>query len=279
MRRCEVKKLISACKGAYSAIIFLFLYLPIVVLIVLSFNESSSRAVWGGFSLKWYTALLENSSIRDALVNTLFIAAASAAIATVVGTAAAIGINSMRRLPQTLITNLTYIPVTNADIVTGVSLMVLFMFLSIPFGRVSLLLAHVTFNIPYVILSVMPKLHQMNKHSYEAALDLGCTPLGAIIKVVIPEIMPGIITGAILAFTLSIDDFVISFFTKGDGINTLSTVIYTAITKGTKLKNQINALSAVMFIVVLALLIVVNVRASKDARERERAARNRARHR
>jgi len=274
-----MRKLLSACKGAYSALIFLFLYLPIAVLIILSFNESPSRAVWGGFSLKWYLALFENDSIRAALVNTIIIAVASALIATVVGTAAAIGINSMRRLPQTLITNLSNIPVMNADIVTGVSLMVLFMFLAIPFGRISLLLAHVTFNIPYVILSVMPKLKQMNKYTYEAAMDLGCNPLQAIIKVVLPEIMPGIITGAILAFTLSIDDFVISFFTKGDGVNTLSTVIYTALTKGTKLKSQINALSAIMFVVVLVLLIIVNIRSSREARERERLSRMNTRRR
>ena len=260
-----MKKLSKILKSSYSALVFLFLYAPIVVLIVFSFNESKSRGNWGGFSLKWYESLFHNSEIMEALFNTFLIAVLASLIATVLGTMAAIGINSMNKALQSLFMNVTYLPVLNADIVTGVSLLILFMFLGIPLGRVSLLLAHITFNTPYVILSVMPKLKQMNKHAYEAALDLGCTPLMAIIKVVIPEILPGVITGAILAFTLSIDDFVISFFTTGAGVNTLSIPIYSMVRRG--IKPEINALSSIMFVVVLLLLVVVNIRSSKDIRK------------
>jgi len=260
-----VKNLSKAIKGSYSALIFLFLYAPIAVLIAFSFNESKSRGTWGGFSLKWYETLFHNSEIMEALFNTLLIAVLASLIATVLGTAAAIGINSMSKALQSIFMNVSYLPVLNADIVTGVSLLILFMFLGIPLGRVSLLLAHITFNIPYVILSVMPKLKQMNKHAYEAALDLGCTPVMAILKVVVPEIMPGVITGAILAFTLSIDDFVISFFTTGAGVNTLSITIYSMVRRG--IKPEINALSSIMFVAVLLLLVIVNVRSSKDVRK------------
>ncbi len=260
-----MKKLINIFKNTYSALIFIFLYAPIVVLIVFSFNESKSRGKWGGFSLKWYEALFQNSSIMEALFNTLLIAFLAALFATIIGTVAAIGIHNMGRLPQAFFMNVSYLPVLNADIVTGVSLLILFMFLGISLGRFSLLLAHITFNIPYVILSVMPKLKQMNKHAFEAALDLGCTPVQAIIKVVLPEIMPGVVTGAILAFTLSIDDFVISFFTTGAGINTLSITIYSMVRKG--IKPEINALSSIMFVVVLLLLGVVNIRSNKELKK------------
>jgi spermidine/putrescine transport system permease protein len=263
-----VKRLIKITKGAYSALIFAFLYAPIAVLIIFSFNESKSRGSWGGFSLKWYESLLQNSEIMRSLFNTLLIAVLASLIATAIGTAAAIGINSMNKRIQNAFMNISYIPVLNADIVTGVSLLVLFLFLGIPLGRISLLLAHISFNIPYVILSVMPKLKQMNKHTYEAALDLGCSPLKALWKVVVPEIMPGVVTGAILAFTLSIDDFVISFFTTGAGVNTLSITIYSMVRRG--VKPEINALSSIMFVVVLLLLVVVNIRSSKDVQKNNR---------
>lgn len=263
-----MKRLIKITKGAYSALIFAFLYAPIAVLIIFSFNESKSRGSWGGFSLKWYESLLQNSEIMRSLFNTLLIAVLASLIATAIGTAAAIGINSMNKRIQNAFMNISYIPVLNADIVTGVSLLVLFLFLGIPLGRISLLLAHISFNIPYVILSVMPKLKQMNKHTYEAALDLGCSPLKALWKVVVPEIMPGVVTGAILAFTLSIDDFVISFFTTGAGVNTLSITIYSMVRRG--VKPEINALSSIMFVVVLLLLVVVNIRSSKDVQKNNR---------
>lgn len=265
-----MKRFLKALKGTYSALIFLFLYAPIAVLIVFSFNESKSRGAWGGFSLKWYEALLRNSEIMQSLFNTLLIAVLASLIATVIGTAAAIGINNMRKGMQNLLMNISYLPVLSADIVTGVSLLILYMFIGIPLGRVSLLLSHITFNIPYVILSVMPKLKQMNRYTYEAALDLGCTPMQAIWKVVLPEIMPGVVTGAILAFTLSIDDFVISFFTTGAGVNTLSITIYSMVRRG--IKPEINALSSIMFVVVLLLLFVVNIRSTRDAIKQERQA-------
>jgi spermidine/putrescine transport system permease protein len=198
----------------------------------------------------------------DALYTTLTVAVLAALCATIIGTVSAIGIHSLKRRPRLAMMNLTYIPVTNPDIVTGVSLMLLFLFMKMPMGFGTLLIAHVTFNIPYVILSVMPKLQQMNKHLYEAALDLGATPYSALVKVILPQIMPGIFTGAILAFTLSLDDFVISFFTNG-GTQTLSVVIYSMARLG--VKPQINALSTILFVSVLTLLFIVNKRTSKDA--------------
>jgi spermidine/putrescine transport system permease protein len=253
-------------KRLYLYLIFLFLYAPIVVLVVYSFNESKSRGRWGGFTLKWYGQLLKDTEIATALYNTLAIAILSAIIATIIGTAAAIGIHNMNRLKKAIIMNLTYLPVLNPDIVTGVSLMLLFVFTKafthIGLGFFTMLLAHITFNIPYVILSVLPKLKQLNKHVYEAALDLGATPFYALRRVVIPEIVPGIVTGFLLAFTLSIDDFVISFFTTGSGVSNLSIYVYSMARRG--INPKINALSTIMFLTVLILLLIVNKRMSKD---------------
>jgi len=254
-------------KRIYLYIIFVFLYAPIVVLVVYSFNESKSRGHWGGFTLKWYLELFKDTEISRALYNTLMIAVLSAIIATVIGTAAAIGNHNKGRIKKAIVMNLTYLPVLNPDIVTGVSLMLLFVFTKaitqMGLGFFTMLLAHITFNIPYVILSVLPKLKQLNKHVYEAALDLGATPSYALWKVVIPEIMPGIITGLILAFTLSIDDFVISFFTTGSGVSNLSIYVYSMARRGVNPK--INALSTIMFLTVLILLLIVNKRMSKDS--------------
>jgi len=253
-------------KKLYLYIIFLFLYAPIAVLVVYSFNESKSRGHWGGFTLKWYRELLRDREIAAALYNTLMIAILSSIIATVIGTAAAMGIHNMKKIKKAVVMNLTYLPVLNPEIVTGVSLMLLFIFMkaftNIGLGFFTMLLAHITFNIPYVILSVLPKLKQLNKHTYEAALDLGATPLNAIWKVIIPEIMPGIVTGFILTFTLSIDDFVISFFTTGSGVSNLSIYVYSMARRG--INPKINALSAIMFMTVLVLLLIVNKRMSKD---------------
>ena len=209
-------------KKFYMSIIFLFLYAPIAVLMIYSFNDSRSRGSWGGFTLKWYKQLFQDRQIMSALYNTILIAVLSSIIATVIGTAAAIGIHNMKKLPKRLVMNLTYLPVLNPDIITGISLMLLFIFMNMKLGFFTMLLAHITFNIPYVILSVLPKLKQLNKHLYEAALDLGATPWYAFRQVILPELMPGIITGCLLAFTLSIDDFVISFFTTGAGVSNLS---------------------------------------------------------
>ena len=250
-----------AVQGLYMAVLYLFLYAPILVLIVFSFNDGKSMAHWDGFTLRWYVSLFQNEQIMQSLYQTLALAAISALVATVLGTAAAIAIHGMRPWAQTLIMNLTYIPVLNADIVTGIGLMLLFIFMHLDLGFVSVLLAHITFNLPYVILSVMPKLKQLDHHIYEAALDLGATPWQAIRKVIIPEIMPGVFTGALLAVTLSIDDFVVSFFTAGAGVNTLSMTIFSMARRG--IKPEINALSALLFVSVLALLLLVNRRGKK----------------
>lgn len=254
-------------KRFYSFLIYLFLYAPILILIVFSFNNSRSRGSWGGFTLKWYKALFNDSQIMSALYYTVAIAVASSIIATIIGTAAAIGIDAMKRKQKSVVMNLTYIPVLNADIVTGISLMILFIFINQKLGFLTLLIAHVTFNIPYVILSVLPKLKQLDNNLYEAALDLGATPSYALWKVIIPEIMPGIITGGLLAFTLSIDDFVISFFTTGSGVSNLSIIIYSMARRG--IKPQINALSTIMFVTVLALLLIINFRTNRNKNRKE----------
>lgn len=240
----------------YLALIFILLYAPIVTLIVLSFNQSKTRAKWGGFTLKWYKELLKNEQIMSAFYTTLIIAFVSAAIATVIGTAAAIAIQGMKQKWKTMYMGLTNIPMMNAEIVMGVSLMLLFIAFHMTLGFGTILIAHITFNIPYVILSVLPKLKQTNRYTYEAALDLGASPVKAFFKVVFPDIVPGVFSGFMLAFTMSLDDFVITHFTKGPGIDTLSTKIYTEVRKG--IKPEIYALSTIMFVTVLVLLILVN---------------------
>lgn len=240
----------------YLALIFILLYAPIVTLIVLSFNQSKTRAKWGGFTLKWYKELLKNEQIMSAFYTTLIIAFVSAAIATVIGTAAAIAIQGMKQKWKTMYMGLTNIPMMNAEIVMGVSLMLLFIAFHMTLGFGTILIAHITFNIPYVILSVMPRLRQTNVSTYEAAMDLGATPLSAFFKVVLPDLAPGITSGFLLAFTMSLDDFIITYFTRGAGINTLSTLIYSEVRKG--IKPTMNALSTVMFVSVLLLLVLMN---------------------
>lgn len=259
--------MVKFLKRCYVYLIFLFLYMPIAVLMVYSFNDSRSRGTWGGFTLRWYVELFQDRTIMSSLYSTLLIGVASAVIATIIGTMAAIGIHNSRGWQKKLVMNITYIPVLNPDIVTAISLMILFVFARVRLGYLTLLLAHITFNIPYVILSVLPKLRQLNKHLYEAALDLGATPAQALWKVIIPEIMPGIVTGMLLAFTLSIDDFVVSFFTTGSGVSTLSITIYSMARRG--INPKINALSTIMFIFVLVLLVIVNVRQERE-RKKER---------
>jgi len=256
-------------KKTYVFLIFAFLYAPILVLIIFSFNESKSRGNWGGFTLKWYMELFKDKQIMSALYYTLLIAVLSSVIATVIGLVASIGIFNMKKVPQTIVLNVNYIPILNPDIVTGISLMVLYIFMNMRLGFLTLLLSHITFNIPYVILSILPKLKQMNKHLYEAAMDLGATPIEAFFKVILPEIMPGVITGFLLAFTLSLDDFVISFFTTGSGVSNLSIVIYGMARRG--ISPKINALSTLMFVSVLMLLIIVNLRMTKDPERREKS--------
>lgn len=257
-------------KKLYLALILVFMYAPIAVLILYSFNASRTRAEWGGFSLRWYQSLFENSSIMSDLRTTLVIALLSAIISTIIGTVAAVGIQALGKRLRKVVLNVNNLPVLNPDIVTGISLMILFSFLYSKFGIFklgfgTLLISHITFNIPYVILSIMPKLRQMDKHLYEAALDLGASPLQAFFKVIVPQIKPGIVTGLIFAFTLSLDDFVISFFTTGSGVSTLSIRIYSMARRG--VSPEINALSTLLFLSVMILLVLINKRDSKKLEE------------
>lgn len=251
----------KAIKRIYMGLIFLFLYAPIITLIVFSFNKSKSRGQWGGFTLNWYLELFKDRQIREALYFTLLIAVLSTIISTIAGTLAALGINNMGKFSRTFMLNINNLPVLNPDIVTGVALMTLFISLKIELGFVTMLIAHIVFSIPYVILSVLPKLRQMNKHIAEAAMDLGATPSYALRKVIIPEITPGIISGALMAFTLSIDDFVISFFTAGTSATNLSILIYSMTKRG--IKPTINALSTLLFVTVLVLMLIINKKSGK----------------
>ncbi len=242
----------------YIALIFIFLYAPIATLMVLSFNASKTRAKWGGFTLKWYVALFRNDDIMQALFNTLLIALIASVVSTLIGTVACIAIMNLKKRSRAVIMGITNIPMLNAEIVTGISLMLLFISMGFRFGLGTILLSHITFCIPYVILSVMPRMKQMNPYTYEAALDLGAGPVYGFFKVVFPEILPGVLSGFLMAFTMSIDDFIITHFTKGAGVDTLSTKIYTEVKKG--IKPEMYALSTIIFMVVLILLLLVNRR-------------------
>ncbi|MDD7412764.1 MAG: ABC transporter permease [bacterium] len=248
-------------RGIYLALILIFLYAPIAVMIVLSFNASKSRAKWGGFTFDWYVRLTQRSDILQALWVTVSVAVVATIIATILGTAAAIGIHAMKKRPAAVLMKVSYLPMTAPDIVTGVSLMLMFVFVNIPMGYWTMVMAHVAFDTPYVLFAVLPKLRQMDVNTYEAALDLGCTPMQAVQKVILPEITPGVITGALLSFTMSLDDFVISYFTSYTDQN-LSMVIYSAARKG--IEPSIYALSTLMFIAVLVLLLIVNKRSSLE---------------
>ncbi len=246
----------TALQRIYLALIAIFLYAPIGVLMVLSFNESKSRNHWAGFTTKWYVSLFENKQIMEALYTTLILAFVSAAIAMVLGTAAAIAMEAMGKKLRTYTMGVTNIPMLNADIVTGISMMLLFIALGMRLSFGSVLIAHITFNIPYVILSVLPRLRNLNPSVYEAARDLGASPLQAFGKVILPDLAPGILSGFLLAFTMSLDDFVITHFTKGPGLDTLSTKIYTEVKKG--IKPEMYALSTIMFVSVFVLLMLFN---------------------
>ena len=256
-RRCAVK----AAKLTYLALVLAFLYVPIAVMIALSFNASVSRAEWTGFTLDWYAKLFRSEAIIAALRVTLEVAIAATLISTVLGTLGAIGMHSMKKGWATLLTNLSYLPMTTPDIVTGVSLMLMFVFMKIPLGKGTMLMAHIAFDTPYVLFSVMPRLQQMNQNLYEAALDLGCHPIKALYKVILPEIMPGVVTGALLAFTMSLDDFVISYFTSSTDQN-LSMIVYSAARRG--VEPTMYALSTLMFVSILALLLIVNRRTNLE---------------
>lgn len=246
----------NLAKKIYIILIFLFLYAPIATLIVLSFNGSKTRAKWGGFTFKWYGSLFQNEEILQALFNTLLIALAASVIATIIGTIACIAIMNLKKRSRTIVMGITNIPMLNAEIVTGISLMLLFISMGLKFGLGTILLSHITFCIPYVILSVMPRMKQLNPHTYEAALDLGAGPVYGFFKVVFPDILPGVLSGFLMSFTMSLDDFIITHFTKGAGVDTLSTKIYTEVKKG--IKPEMYALSTLIFITVLILLLLVN---------------------
>ena len=251
-------------KKIYLAVVLVFLYVPIVVLIIQSFNAGKSRAKWEGFSLHWYVDLFNNTSIMNALWVTVSVAVLATIVSTIIGTLAAIGIHAMKKRPQAVMMTLTNLPNTMPDIVTGISLMLLYIFAKVDRGYFTMLLAHISFDIPYVILSVLPKLKQMNNHIYEAALDLGATPGYALTHVIIPECKQGIVTGALLAFTLSLDDFTISYFTTSPLVQNLSTLIYSATKLG--ISPVYYALSSLMFVVLLVLLLIVN-RRTADAQD------------
>ncbi len=252
----------------YTGLIFLFLYIPIGVLIVNSFNASKSRTVWTGFTLDWYSKLFHNETIMTSLLNTLIVALIASVAATILGTAAAIGIYNMNHVARRFIMNITMIPNLNPEIVTGVSLMLLFVFLKMEFGFTTLILSHITFCVPYVILNVMPKLRQMNRSLCEAAMDLGCNQMQVFRKVIVPEIMPGILSGFLMSLTYSIDDFVISYFTYGASSQTLSITIFSMTRR--KVSPEVNALSAIIFVVVLAILLIMNI---IDIKKHEKEAR------
>ena len=255
-----MKKVLSKI---YLVFIFILLYAPIAVLIVFSFNDSRTRAKWGGWTLRWYAGMFRDDMIMAALRNTLIIALLSALIATLLGLMASISLLAMKHKTRSVVLSLLDIPMLNAEIVTGISLMLIFIALGqlisrwgymVDFGFATVLIGHITFNLPYTVLSIMPKLRQINISTYEAALDLGASRWLAFRKVIIPDIMPGVLSGFMLAFTLSLDDFVITHFTKGPGFDTLSTKIYTEVRKG--IKPEMYALSSLMFIVILLLLLI-----------------------
>lgn len=255
----------NIAKKIYVSLIFLFLYAPIGTLIVLSFNASKTRAKWGGFTVRWYLSLIQDETILEAFGTTLLIALFSSLIATVIGVISCLAMSSMKRKTRTVLMGITNISMLNADIVTGISLMLLFISLGLKFGFGTILLSHITFNIPYVILCIMPRMKQLNPSVYEAALDLGASHLTAFFKVMLPDLLPGILSGFLMAFTMSLDDFIITHFTKGAGIDTLSTKIYTEVKKG--IKPEMYALSTIIFLTVLILLLLVNLAPNRERKE------------
>ena len=251
----------------YFWIILIFMYLPIVTLIVLSFNQSKSRSHWGGFTFNWYIRLFSDSAILNALANTLIIALIATVAATIIGTITTVALVGLNRRTRAVIMGITNIPMINADIVTGISLMLLFRVLHFQSGFISVLIAHITFNIPYVMLSVMPRMKTISPNVYEAALDLGAEPWYAFRKTVLPDLMPAIFSGALMAFTMSLDDFIITYFTKSSGFDTLSTKIYNEIKRG--IQPEIYALSAIIFVLVLVLILASNRMRSVQRKDRE----------
>lgn len=257
----------KAVRTIYLAVVMLFLYIPILTLMIFSFNESKSMFKWTGFSFRWYREMFADEQIISAILNTFSIAAVSSFFATILGILTCIGIMAMRKRSENVIMGLNNITLLNADIVTGISLMLGFIAFGFYLNRGTVLLAHITFSVPYVILSVMPKFKQLGPSSYEAALDLGASPSYAFRKVVLPELRPGIVAGFLLAFTMSVDDFVVTHFTRGAGINTISTLIYSQVKVG--IRPTLFALSSLIFVTVLAMLLVMNLLSDRSAAEEE----------
>ena len=254
----------------YMGIIFVFMYAPILTLIVLSFNSSKSRARWGGFTLQWYANLFSDNAVLNAMANTLIIALISTVAATVIGTMTCVGLMGLRRRSRAFIMGVTNIPMINADIVTGISLMLLFKVLHFETGFITVLLAHITFNIPYVMLAVLPRMKTINPNVYEAAVDLGAGPLYAFRKAVLPDLMPAVLSGSLMAFTMSIDDFIITYFTKGSGFDTLSKKIYNEVKRG--IQPEIYALSSIIFVMVIILLAASNSLRQRQGRTKRNAS-------
>ena len=265
-------------KKFYLGIIMVFLYIPIVVLIVQSFNAGESRAKWEGFSLRWYERMFADSNMMSAIFYTIVIALLATAISTVVGTIAAIGLSNCRKLVRGTMEQVNNLPISNPDIVTAIGLLMFFSMIGVKKGFATMLLAHVMFCIPYVMLSVMPKLRSLDPNLADAALDLGATPWQALTKVIVPQIMPGIISGALVAFTMSFDDFIISYFVTGNGVNNISILVYTM---SKRVNPSINALSTLIIGIITIVLVIVNVvpmlkdwsekKAKEKAREAEKA--------
>ena len=243
-------------RRTYFGLILFLMYAPILTLIVLSFNASKSRSKWGGFTLSWYVSLFQDEAIMSALYNTLIIALVSAVLATLLGTAASIGISAMKPRAKTIFMGITNIPILNSEIVTGISLMLLFIACRVTLGFTTILLSHVTFCIPYVILSVMPKIRSLDPNLADAAMDLGATPWQALTKVLVPQIMPGIVSGALIAFTMSFDDFIISYFVTGGGVKNLSIMVYTM---SKRVNPSINAISTLVVVLITVVLVIINV--------------------
>ncbi len=260
----------SIISKLYLLLVMLFLYVPIFVLIVFSFNTTKSHSQMTGFTFDWYVRLVHNELILRSLLNTIIVAVISAAGATILGTAAAVGINSMKKASKAITLNVNNIPIVNPEIVTGVSMMLLFVFfaarMNFEFGFGTLIIAHITFNVPYVVLNIMPKFRQMNPNIYEAAQDLGCSPVQAFFKVILPEIMPGILSGLMMSLTFSLDDFVISYFTNGSKAQTLPITIYSMTRR--KVSPEINALSTIIFLVVIVILVSKNIYERRSAQKK-----------
>ncbi len=240
----------------YMALLFSFFYLPILYIVVFSFNSSKSLTEFTGFSLEWYESMFSNDLMMDSIFNTILIAVISSAVATVLGTITAIGMTKLRKILRTIVEQVNDLPIMNPEIVTAIGLLMFFSALNVEKGYITLLLAHIMFCTPYVILSVMPKLRSLDPNITDAAMDLGATPFMALIKVIVPQIMPGIISGALIAFTMSFDDFIISYFVTGNGVSNISIMVYTM---SKRINPSINALSTIMILIITSVLLIVNI--------------------